>query len=558
VKLRRLQIENFRGIEKLDLELGDTTVLIGENNTGKTTVLEALRFALDLVKTRRVCIFGAYDFHLPNATAGPSSSSAISIRLKFSEDSPGEWGEGLSRLNREKILQVEANGCASVTLKVGARFDVLTNDFVQDWEFQNIDGLPLAGISEGAIGKLKSEVSFVYLDALRDDAKHFDAKGPFWRPFLKESQLTPEKQGEIEAKLDEVNRLIISSHASFSQVLARLKEVGDVVPMAGGDFVTVDAVPGRLFDMLSKAQVTMNGGTGAKIPLGRHGEGTQSLAVLMLFNAYLQTWNKGSPIVALEEPEAHLHPSAVRALWRVIEKIPGQKIISTHSGDLLAEVPYQHIVRFALLENKIKAWPLGKLELDEKRSHQFNFHVRRTRGELFYARCWILGEGESEIILLQEIARLRNVNLELLGIRCVGYRGSDIGLFLSVADEMGLPWVVLTDNDVQGQDTIKKVREKLNGRSEHRTLFVTPQKNIECYLCAHGFGDVYENLLTYNQKEQIPLKTDPVYWEKVTDTVKKIKIEAIHRVIDEIRKGRAIPRLLINTIVSAKMRAKAL
>lgn len=36
MKLRRFQIENFRGIIDLDLELGDTTVLIGENNTGKT------------------------------------------------------------------------------------------------------------------------------------------------------------------------------------------------------------------------------------------------------------------------------------------------------------------------------------------------------------------------------------------------------------------------------------------------------------------------------------------------------------------------------------------
>lgn len=53
MKLRRLQIENFRGITSLDLDLGDTTVLIGENNTGKTAVLDALRFALRDVRSRR-------------------------------------------------------------------------------------------------------------------------------------------------------------------------------------------------------------------------------------------------------------------------------------------------------------------------------------------------------------------------------------------------------------------------------------------------------------------------------------------------------------------------
>lgn len=54
MKLRRLEIENFRGITSLDLELKGTTVLIGEDNTGKTAVLDALRFALrdDKNKTR--------------------------------------------------------------------------------------------------------------------------------------------------------------------------------------------------------------------------------------------------------------------------------------------------------------------------------------------------------------------------------------------------------------------------------------------------------------------------------------------------------------------------
>jgi putative ATP-dependent endonuclease of the OLD family len=301
VKLRRLEIENFRGIAKLDLNLGDTTVLIGENNTGKTAVLDALRFALRSVRTRRGCVFDAYDFHLADATAEPALSPAIAIRLTFSEDEPGEWGDQqTARLNRGRILQIGADGCATVILKVSARFDAISQDFVQDWEFHNLDGVPLTGLQDTSMAVLQSEVSYYYLAALRDAGKQFDANGPFWRPFLKESQLTPEKRREIEGKLSEVNELIVSSHTSFSKVVDRLKEVRQVVTMAGGDnIVSVDAVPGRLFDMLSKAVVSLNAETGAKIPIGKHGEGIQSLAVLTLFNAYLQAWNKGDPIVAL-------------------------------------------------------------------------------------------------------------------------------------------------------------------------------------------------------------------------------------------------------------------
>ena len=191
MQLRRLEIENFRGISKLDLMIGDTTVLIGENNTGKTAVLDALKFALRSIKTRRGCAFEEYDFHLPTPNAEPSDAPAILIRLTFKEDQPGDWDNlQVAKLNRAKILQVDGAGCSLVILKVGAKFDATSQEFIQDWEFQNQPGAALTGLSDTALATLHSEVSYFYLSALRDASKQFDAKGPFWRPFLKESQLT--------------------------------------------------------------------------------------------------------------------------------------------------------------------------------------------------------------------------------------------------------------------------------------------------------------------------------------------------------------------------------
>ncbi|MQM32470.1 MAG: hypothetical protein CRU78_19065 [Candidatus Accumulibacter phosphatis] len=561
MKLRRLEIENFRGITKLDLGIGDTTVLIGENNTGKTAVLDALKFALRSVKTRRGCSFEEYDFHLTTSNSEPSDAPAISIRLTFKEDQPGDWNnQQVAKLNRAKILQVDGAGCSLVILKVGARFDATSQDFVQDWEFQNPQGAALTGLSDTSLATLHSEISYFYLSALRDASKQFDAKGPFWRPFLKESQLTTEKRVEIETKLSDVNDLIISSHTSFSQVVSRLKAIREVVSVANGgdDIVSIDAVPGRLFDMLSKATVSINTTTGAKIPVGRHGEGTQSLAVLTLFNAYLQAWNKGDPIVALEEPEAHLHPSAVRALWQLIEKIPGQKIISTHSGDLLSEVPPATVVRLARVAGELGAWPVSGVALTDAHSRQFNFHIRHARGELLFAKGWLLGEGESEVTLLPEIARILDFNLERAGVRCVPFRQSDIGLYLAVADGLGISWVTLTDNDQQGQSTIQKVRDALNGRSEKRMLHVMPEDDLEQHLCVNGFGDVYVNLLTVKTRQQVTVaNTDPIYWKQVTKAVSKHKIVAIQTVLQEIRNGRPVPRLLKKSIITALNLAKS-
>jgi len=548
MQLRRIEIENFRGITKLDLPIGNTTVLIGENNTGKTAVLEALKFALRNIKNRRGCAFEEYDFHLPNSSSDPSDAPAISIRLTFKEDQPGDWDDKqVAKLNRAKILQLDENGCSLVILKVGAKFDAVSQDFIQDWAFQNTQGIALTGLSDSSLSIFHSEVSYFYLSALRDASKQFDAKGPFWRPFLKESQLTPETRTQIETKLSEVNDLIISSHTSFSRVVSGLKAVRDIVSVAknGDEIVSIDAVPSRIFDMLSKATVSINTITGAKIPVIRHGEGTQSLAVLTLFNAYLQAWNKGDPIIALEEPEAHLHPSAIRALWQLIEEIPGQKIISTHSGDLLSEVSPKEIIRLARVDGNLGVWPVAGVVLSDNHSRQFNFHIRHVRGELLFAKTWLLGEGESEITLLPEIARILGVNLEQVGVRCVQYRQADIGLYLTVANGLGIPWVALTDYDQQGKADIKKVLRTLNSKDRKRRLHVMPEGDIEQHLCNNGFGDIYEKLLTVKTLQQVTVSSkDPNYWKQVTKAVSKHKIAAIHTVLQEIRKGRQIPHIL--------------
>jgi putative ATP-dependent endonuclease of OLD family len=559
MKLRHLEIKNFRGITNLNLKLGDMTVLIGENNTGKTAILDALKFALRSVRTRRSSSFDAYDFHLQNATAEPALAPAISIRLTFREDEPEEWDkQQVAKLNRTKILQIDADGCATVILKVGARFDPLTQEFVQDWEFQNLDGSPLTGLTDAAIGMLRNEVSYYYLAALRDATKHFDAKGTFWRPFLKESQLTPENRKEIEGKLSEVNDLIITSHTSFSKVVTCLKEVQDVVTMTGGDdLVSIDAVPARLFDMLSKAAVNLNCVTGAKIPVGRHGEGTQSLAVLTLFNAYLQAWNKGDPIVALEEPEAHLHPSAVRALWQLIERIPGQKIISTHSGDLLSEVPSNSVVRLHNEGGCVKASRMQDVNLNLDDIRKFNYHIRRARGELLFSRVWILGEGEIEGTLIPECARILGKDLERAGIRFVTYQsGMSLETCLRVANGMGIQWVVLADNDTQGASDHEAVRRQLNGRSESDVLFVMPEKNIEQYLCVNGFCDVYHGLLSNQPLQKVtasPQDTD--YAIQVAKALpRKLKTHAAQEVLTVIQNdSRSVPQLF-QTVIEAALK----
>ena len=522
MKVTSIRIRNFRGIKDLNLELDEATVLIGENNCGKTSVLDALRLCLREIGPRRRVVFDTLDFHLPDDEAEPSSADPIQIDVTFSEQTSGEWRDELTgQLNRDGILQVSDDDRGYVCIRVTCAYDAVDRDFAQNWSFLNLSGESLTAVDVRALTRLQQEVSYFYLTALRDAAHHFDAKGPFWRPFLKDSQLSIEKTAEIEQKLREVNELVVSSHASFEQVYRALRRVQDVVPLASGEVVSIEAVPGRMFDMLAKAQINLGTTTGAKIPIGRHGEGTQSLAVLMLFSAFLEAWSEGTPIIALEEPEAHLHPSAIRALWHLVRDLGGQKLISTHSGDLIAEVDVRNIRRLARTPDGITSFRVPTNLLSDEEMRKLNYHIREARGELVFARCWLLVEGETETWVYTAAARALDENLHREGVRLVEYRQSDVGWLIKVANALGIGWYCVGDNDNERQNTEAKVRDNLCSEKEvDRVVF--PYVNIEIHLLSNGYDYVYERHMPDQNREKISkLRGDPDYWWEYAENFPK-------------------------------------
>ena len=509
-----VRIRNFRGIKDLQLELDDVAVLIGENNSGKTSVLDALKLCLrDLGPGRRV-VFDALDFHLPNDQADPTSAKPIQIDITFSEQESGQWGEDLKRRLESAGIRQEDGGRSQVRLRVTCGYDRKNRDYTQDWFFLDLKENRLRNVGSDARTQLQQEVSYFYLSALRDAAHHFDARGPFWRPFLRDSQLADEKKEKIEQKLREVNDLVVESHASFKDVKNGLDLVQKVVSLAAGDLVSIEAVPKRMFDMLAKAQVHLGTATGAKIPVGRHGEGTQSLAVLTLFSSFLKLPSEGAPILALEEPEAHLHPSAIRALWKIVSGFAGQKLISTHSGDLIAEIDVHKVRRLSRTADGIKSFSVSASQLTNEEIRKFNYHVRQTRGELLFARCWLLVEGETEIWVYSAAARALGFNLHREGVRLVALAQSDAGMLAKIASAFGIHWYCVGDDD----DGRRKIESQLRSAPRlesggDRSVF--PYPDIETHLLSNGYDTVYRNHMPMQNLQKISAEpNDPGYWRE--------------------------------------------
>ena len=566
--LTKLKIENFRGIKSLEIDLALTTVLVGENNCGKTTVLHALRACLQTLRSSgRASPFDEFDLHFDSRAADPTTAPPIAITLTFEESTPGIWSDEVEQKlggDGGVIALMSPNDRSRVRLRVSAEYSKVTQDIDTTFEFLDAVDKPLPAKNRSRLGGLQQLRPLFYLSALRDAGKEFSRTSQFWSPFVKNSQIDEPTKADIEKQLETINAQIIEAHGTFKGVREHLGKVQELVTLGGQDVVSVDAVPARVFDMLNRTQVSIASATGARLPIGRHGEGTQSLTVLMLFDAFLkselarkQGVKESKPIVALEEPEAHLHPNAVRALWKTIRDIDGQKLIATHSGDLLSEVELTAIRRIYKSRGKVKVGSITPGLLEPRDQRKFDFLVRRTRGELFFARCWLLGEGETEAILFAGVAEVLGLDLEQAGVRCVEYRLGDVDYFLDAANALGIAWHCLTDADEQGTADAKKASDRIPGvptRKDRHISVLAGASSIEPYLAANGFLDVYE-AIAVPRKKAAKLNVapgDPAYAGQIILCIPD-KPSAAYAVVEAMRaRGAAsVPKALVGAVMKA-------
>lgn len=545
MKLKSLTIKNYRGIKSLELNLHEnTTVLIGENNTGKTTILNALTYSLERVKSRNNCVFSEYDYHLPEENSDPKNSDELKLILKFAESEEDEWGDELVRSITDVITYEEGKDLRQVKLQITSSYDTASFEFKQDWAFLNAKNkiMPKTRNSYHLTNLQKIRPIF-YLSALRDAGKEFGSRSTFWGPFLKNTSITDELKSELENELSQINNRIVEAHKPFSDIITSLKNVQNFVDLSSDDVVSIEAVPSRVFDMLGKTQVNLSSASGSKLPIHRHGDGTQSLAVLLLFDAFLGVRLKNvydklaEPILALEEPEAHLHPSAIRSLWKTVNSFSGQKVIASHSGELLSEVPISSLRRmYRRSDGEIDVASIKPDTLSLPEEKKFKYHVQYSRGELLLANCWLLFEGETEFTILEAIARSCKFEIERRGVRLIEYRQVDIEIFIKVANDLGIDWVCLLDNDSQGGQDKKKAHTHLGTKNETDHIISLPSPNMEIFLCNNGFGDVYKSYIKEGSQKNITASPKtPDYWNQVCSNLKKRKkIEAIHKVADEI------------------------
>lgn len=559
LRLSTVAIRNFRGIRDLTVDIDRVTVLVGENNTGKTAFLEAIRICLDHNRWQGRP-FEEYDYHLTGTSSTPSTAEPIEIVLTFRENQARPWNKEISR----RLTPVITSGNDKqnqIICKFTSNYEATTGNSLRTVSFLNIDGEEISRPAsvQTHLSSLRFLCRAYYLSAIRDAARHFGSKSRYWQAFLSEESIPEAERQKFETEFAQLNDSLVKSHGSLQKVRSHLDLIGDIIEVGGSKAVDIEALPSKLFSLLARSQVIITSKAGARVPIDKQGEGMQSLAVLLLFDAFLRSRVNdqnltSEPIIALEEPEAHLHPSAVRTLARVITELPGQVLMSTHSGDLLSAVEVTAIRRFAFRDGGVKVFGFVKDVLSEEEMRKFDSHLRRTRGELLYARCWLLVEGETDTILYNGAADALGFDLDRRGVRCVEYRQTGIEVLVRVASGLGIECYMVADTDAQGDKDASAARSIL-GDTEDGERIVLPYNSPEEMLYSSGFTSMYREIT----EKKVQKSTSSESSEG--DVEEKVKVVpsgglgkpgAAHKAVQEMQLDpQRVPKCVVNIIEEA-------
>lgn len=473
-----VRIFNFRCLRSIEAKLSPITILVGENNAGKTSFLEAIHGAIGSGQRQ----FTEDDIWTDLLEKHAPKERAIIVDLlirpvgkdkiidTFPAGSPWLelWGSGVQQDDNDRdFVAIRAQYAWA---KVKGEY-VAERKFLKAWAEKHTDAPKtpfVEKIQPLSVGQT-TPIALYLLDAKRDGAEDIRVKGSVWHKLVSEPGLEEKDIEDIEAKLTDINNIFVSQSAVMSHVQTHLKGVGDVVN-CDGDGVSITSVARRLRDLHKGMDIFIPTIGAPAFPLGRQGMGTRSLASVLLFRAYT-SWKMAKrnsealhPFVAIEEPETHLHPHAQRSLYGQIESIPGQKIISTHAPYICAQADVRNFLHFGKsgVETQINAFDATTDILSPEDVRHINRQVMNTRGDLLFSRHIILVEGETEEQAIPLFAKAHwGVHPHELGISVISVDGKTAYTpFLRLAARFNIAWCILSDGPDADIASVNKCLKK--------------------------------------------------------------------------------------------------
>jgi energy-coupling factor transporter ATP-binding protein EcfA2 len=478
--LRQLNIEGFRGIRTLSLDLPQRQVaaLIGGNNAGKSTIVQALVLALQGPSSKSFSPEGFDFYHHPDGTPVPSFKIELmfgpdakgrlpavrgavgdpvevhGVQVKGSHDRSGRANHSVSLIDktREPILLLQA-----VPLKGEAR---------EQWKDHGLG----AGRRYARWQDLDDKRPEVWL--LQPDNLHVSLftwkTGPLLRlASMLSSQFFETKWAvEIDGKsrkmpdtMQAAHRFLVAAVQEFPFWKDDLRpRLQDTLSKYLGRQARMELRPAiETLQQWLAQQLAMSFAAdagGAVTPLEKMGHGWQSLVRIAALDVLSQYPDelRSRIVLAFEEPETYLHPHLVRKLRGVLERLAAggwTVLATTHSPHMVSLSTPQTIVRLARVAGDVAAKTLQTADVDGAAKFQERLDERGAH-EMLFAQRVVLCEGQDDTFAVRTFLTEFAKDLDLDGSSVSITRCGDVKqlvAFARMAANLGIPWCALHDED---------------------------------------------------------------------------------------------------------------